>query len=259
MIEEFIFKSLRIIDGRPKWVLINENGDIVNRNPTKEQIENAKFEYSNFYRIHRFKGRKCRKCGNDISDPSRDNHGTRYLDDKGNWDGKSWLCNCCYMKDYNKDRNDNADWRTGNLSRYSPSGKGFIGAQIVARTLGVDDCNIIMDNFNFYIDLGKHSKYGYIEVKTATLDIECGEWSFILNLWKQILVCMDQYEPWKNVKKLYAISYGYVINNKGITITDITSKYSKLKWERFKIDEKPFDDTYHKMDIKRCKVLRKDE
>lgn len=240
MTEEFIFKSLRIIDGRPKWVIIDESGD-----------------------MYRFKGRKCCKCGDDLSDPSRDHHGVKYFDEKEDWDGKSWICNSCYMKDYNKDRNDNADWRTGNLSRYSPSGKGFIGAQIIARTLGIDDCNIIMDNFNFYIDLGKHSEYGYIEVKTATLDIECGEWTFALKLWKQfdtlILICMDQYEPWKNVKKVYAIPYEHVMNNKGITITDITSKYSRLKWESFKIDEKPFNDTYHKMDIKRCKVLRKDE
>ncbi len=51
----------------------------------------------------------------------------------------------------------------------SPPGKDFIGQQIVAKTYGIEDCNLKMNNFRFYIDL-KHSIYGYIEVKTRIKD-----------------------------------------------------------------------------------------
>ena len=78
-----------------------------------------------------------------------------------------YLCDNCHAKF--GDTKDNTiksmrQFRTGTLSPFSDQGKGFIGARIVAKTLGVDDC------FNFYIDLSKHLKYGYIEVKTATFD-----------------------------------------------------------------------------------------
>lgn len=33
------YKSYRIIDGRPRWVIIDENGKIVNRCPTKEELK----------------------------------------------------------------------------------------------------------------------------------------------------------------------------------------------------------------------------
>lgn len=264
------YKSVRYIDGKLKKVIADESGDVV-KNPTKEQIEMAILENSDHYkrikykrRGYKYKGRECCKCKIDLSEG--DYHGIKDYDEEGNWDGKSYLCWSCYMKKYNKDRNARANWRTGNLSRYSPSGKGFIGAQIVAKTYGIYDCNIIMDNFNFYIDLSKHSEYGYVEVKTATLNIERGNWKFALKMWKQfdtlILVCMDQYEPWKNVKRVYAIPCEYVMNQIGVTITEAPSskgKWEGTKWGQFRLDERQFIDTYHKMDITKCKVLRKDE
>ena len=45
-----------------------------------------------------------------------------------------------------------ADFRNGNLDPLSPPGKGFIGAQIVAKTNGTEDCNIKMNNFRFYVE-----------------------------------------------------------------------------------------------------------
>lgn len=33
------YKSYRIIDGKPRWVIADTHGDIVNRNPTKEELE----------------------------------------------------------------------------------------------------------------------------------------------------------------------------------------------------------------------------
>lgn len=159
-----------------------------------------------------------------------------------------------------------AAWRTGNLSMNSSTGKGFIGAQVVAKTCGLDDCNVKMNNFNFYI-LSKHSVYGYIEVKTVSLSIEYMRWMIHLRNWNfdtLIIVCMDCEYPWKNVLGVYAIPREYVDGLQGVYIpargpVDELGRSSKgTKWDKFRIDEKPFNDTYHKMDISKCTVLSKD-
>lgn len=38
------FKSYRLIDGQPKWVVVNQNGDILNRNPDKGELIGLKEE-----------------------------------------------------------------------------------------------------------------------------------------------------------------------------------------------------------------------
>ena len=135
-----------------------------------------------------------------------------------------YLCDNCHAKF--GDSKDNTiksmrQFRTGTLSPFSDQGKGFIGARIVAKTLGVDDC------FNFYIDLSKHLKYGYIEVKTATFDRIEKAWYFSTQREQDfdtmILVCMN--ENWNNVERIYAIPWDYAIKRKSITIYESPSRY----------------------------------
>ena len=33
------YKSNRIIDGKPRWIITDENGKIINRNQTKEELK----------------------------------------------------------------------------------------------------------------------------------------------------------------------------------------------------------------------------
>lgn len=64
-------------------------------------------------------------------------------------------------------------------------------------------------------------------------------------------------------RRIYAIPYKEIADEVMIHIYEYWSKVrggSKFeRLEKFRIDEKQFNDTYHKMDIKRCKILRKDE
>ncbi len=39
------YKSLRIIDGKPRLVIVDENGNIINRYPNKKELNNLEFEY----------------------------------------------------------------------------------------------------------------------------------------------------------------------------------------------------------------------
>jgi len=38
------YKSYRIIDGKPRWVIVDETGNIVNRNPSKDELNDLKEE-----------------------------------------------------------------------------------------------------------------------------------------------------------------------------------------------------------------------
>lgn len=153
------------------------------------------------------------------------------------------------------------DWRKGNLDPKSAVGKGFIGQQIVAKTFGIEDCNLKMKNFNFYIDLSKISGYGYGEVKIASLDMTNDIWYFDTDREQYydilFLVCMDENWPWKNVERIYAIPWEVVGYRKKIGIYNNPSRGGWYK--EFRIDEKSFNDTYHNMNLTNCKVLRKNK
>ena len=253
------YKSYGIVDGKPKLIYFDENRNII-KNPTKEQKELSIFD-------NRRKNTtaKCCKCGEGTYVSPEGRHMWRKCR-CGKSNCTTWLCEKCYKKDYNMDSRI-ADWRTGNLSANSSTGKGFIGAQVVAKTYELDDCNINMNNFNFYVDLSKHPIYGNVEVKTASLSIEYMRWMVALknfNFDTLIIVCMDSEFPWKNVLRVYAITREYVNGLQGIYIPargekDELGRSSKgSKWDKFRIDEKPFNDTYHKMDISKCTVLSRD-
>lgn len=36
------YKSVRLVDGKPRWVIVDENDNIVNNNPSKDELN--KFE-----------------------------------------------------------------------------------------------------------------------------------------------------------------------------------------------------------------------
>lgn len=248
------YKSYRVIDGKPRWVTTDEDGNI-NKNPTIEQLKLAIYDKSRNKKSRI--GCKCCKCGRTDTYIKRD--GTPVwrscvCDRPG---CTRILCAWCNWKEENR-KYKPGDWRSGELDRYSPPGKGFVGAQTVAKTLGLDDCNIIMDNFCFYVDLSKHSIYGYVEVKTSSFDIERRYWK-CANVGTHkfdtlIIICMDQYKPWKNVLRIYAILANELMSQDSVSIGANGSK-----WDKFRIDEKPFNDTYHKMDIKKCNILKKDD
>lgn len=192
----------------------------------------------------------CNFCGNKVK--KRYHH---ILDNYGNHTGKV----CCL--DGNCIEKMRSDWRNGNLDPKSSPGRGFIGQQIVAKNYGIEDCNLIMDNFCFLIDLSRHSKYGYCEVKTSSLSIK-GRWGFRTDRKQEydtlFLVCMDGNWPWKNVERVYAIPWNVAIEkiNKGLAIIKRPIRHCSQWYEEFKINEKPFDDIYNKMQLKNCKVLR---
>jgi hypothetical protein len=208
------------------------------------------------YLIERDK-RRCMICETDEMVQSY-----KYYDENGVWDGKSWLCKRCYMENYNRNSPKGYDntlkplmnCRTKiiDISRFdniSDKEKGIIIEQMVCITIKVGNRNIGDNNFGSITDTYRHPIYGYIEIKGRTLRID-EKWDFggIQNKHSDtlIIVCMDRNEPWENVERVYIIPIGELFDITGITIYKDT-RLKVSKWEKFRIDERPFNDVWHNM------------
>lgn len=176
-----------------------------------------------------------------------------------------YLCHKCHTRNYQK----NSPYSQNNVIKrilpcrteiiYNKSfdmlnenEKGRIGEDIVAITLGIENQNTISDNYCSLFDLTIHPKYGKIQVKLRSLNIIENFWDFKVGRGEfdtLFFVCMDHYRPWKNVERVYAIPYENICYLKyGSTISRNTF-LKESKWEKFRIDEKSFNDTYHNMKI----------
>lgn len=226
------------------------------RQNAKIRLQNAAEQIKN--KLYYINGRKCCVCGSDKSSGSW----CKYYDKNGYWNGTSWICSKCYAT-ITRD----SDWKKGNLDPLSATGKGFIGQQIVAQTYNVEDCNIKMNNFHFYVDISKISGYGYCEVKIRSFDILQGkyeQWLFDTRREQDydtlLTLCMDRNKPWKDVEEVYAFPWEIVIYRNKANITITRNSLKKDHWyDEFKIDEKPFNEKYHNLKLENCKVLRKDK
>jgi hypothetical protein len=187
------------------------------------------------------------------------------------WDGKSFSCNICYQRKY---REDNADiikkhnnrlsymsnWKNGELDPYTSAGKGYIIEQIVCKTLGIKNLNVENNTFRHKYDGFDGSQY--IQIKGSSFYAIERKWHRHIKDTEEfdilIFLCMDKYMPWKDVVRAYKIPDEYVCTIRGISIYENTLR-CRSKWEDFKIDEKPFSDTYHNIEIDDCPALRKDK
>lgn len=251
-----IYKSVRIIDGVPKWIISDQHSNIVDRDPTNEKLRSAVVEKYSKLKRHDSKPKLCCICGNN-NDVRK-----RYYDDNGNWDGESRLCDNCYTNiNYNYIQKMLAGFRNGNLDPLSTVGKGFIGQQIIAKKYNVDDCNLKMDNFHFYVDLSKISGFGYCEVKISGLHGKL--WKAELGMEHKFdtvfVLCMDKNVPWIDIERAYVIPESKLYGEARINIyKDFSNMRSRFKWvDKFRVDEKDFNDIYHTMKLENCKILRK--
>ena len=144
---------------------------------------------------------------------------------------------------------------------------GRIGEEIGCRTLKVDNRNVKEDNYggNQFIgghpDTMRHEMYGYIEIKISTFNPNRfrtteGAWSVALDICYQecdnvLIICMDENQPWDNVKRAYMIPCRELIGQMGMTINPRGDKY-----EKFKTGDKPYNDTWHNMKKERYLNLK---
>lgn len=203
--------------------------------------------------------RVCHKCG--IEPPYTTQWHLDY-NDIGNWTGK-WLCHKCYNKydPYSSNNKQKLEtlWRNKEIDKYSNVGIGFIGQSILAKKFNIIDCNIKTDNFNSKFDLYDPNKYGKIQVKTRTLNKDYGIWGGITlneecNFDTLFIICMSN--DMKNVERVYIIPELELYGERSITIYKDCSSPKRSRFERFRVDERSYNDTYHNLKLENCTVLK---
>lgn len=208
----------------------------------------------------RLKERKCIECESvEVS------HWYNQYNENGR-KTNSFLCRSCYMKGYNGESYSynslrktvcncrlNKEIDLNNFPNFSDRDKGRIGEDIVSYTLGVDNQNDVSDNYSSLYDLTHHHIYGKIEVKTASFDNINKTWDSTLDMEHNFdtlfILCMSKEKPWRNVNRLYIIpeECNELYGKRYVSIYDSPLRVSK--WEKFRADVKPYNDTYHKMDM----------
>jgi hypothetical protein len=176
------------------------------------------------------------------------------------WTG-NYYCDSCHHKLKRKCRNKE-------IEKDSRKGKGFIIEQVIAKTLGINNCNIELDDFNAIFDLYDPLKFKEIQVRSAKPSIRKATWNgkvYEYDVWHFgldipefdtfMLACMSK--DYKNIERMYAIPENKIPLAAGLTIYKEPKNYAW--YEEYRIDEKPYNDTYHSMNIDNCPVIKDDK
>lgn len=192
------------------------------------------------------KGRKCYLCegetydsvGKDIWFKAKNYIEGAKIDD--------YICKNCYKGIYdnlpcstNNIIKSSANIRHNELSIKSSQTVGLFGETIIANIRKLKIISIEMNNFRCKFDLSPDLEYGIIQSKFRSAHYEdwgirFGEKHYFDTLFA---LCSDKYL--RNIERVYAIPE---VELEGICNTTIVKNFSK--YEKFRIDEKPYDNAY---------------
>jgi hypothetical protein len=194
------------------------------------------------YRNEKFKDRKCCICGKIES-----SNWHKCLCDKV--ECKGYICGACYVRDYNEFIKSNRLSRTGNVAVGSSQYMTIVSQAVVAKYLNIEDLNIKMDNFEWYIDM-ENDVYGKIDVKSGRLTIVniYDAWEFGINrkIDSHVYFCIGFSRDLKVIDVVYIIpNEGWICNLEMITIHKYPTRGSK--YDQFKVDNKPYNDIYQEL------------
>lgn len=196
--------------------------------------------------------RKCCICGKGETfvDNSEYAHWLKEYNERKVFTGR-YICTKCDAEKRNKDGNSYRNLiksmtmsRLEELSIEDNKGKGLIGEAIIGKVRGLKVLGIETGNINFKFDLSTDKEYGIIQSKLRKPLY--GDWKIYLgrddDFDTLLVLCMDKYM--KNVVRVYAIPKKELKGLTGITLCKNPLPSVGSKWEKFMIDEKPYDGTY---------------
>lgn len=165
-----------------------------------------------------------------------------------------WLCKICYTREHHKSPdgyvttiNSMSKHNTGLLGIDSETGKGLIGESVVAKVRKLEIVAIKSNNFRSKFDLSEDEEYRNIQVKIAAP--QYGDWFASIgrghNFDTLFGLCMDKIM--KNVKRMYVVPVAELLGVSTISFRGHPLPSIGSKWDKFRIDEKPYNDTYHSL------------
>jgi len=176
----------------------------------KYKIEEYREQY-NEYKKNKVRQTYCQICkGRETGKNfNRDPIWNRYRgnDGKGVWDGKSYICNACYLRIYRRysDNDSISQLRKGYISKYSDKGKGIIVEMAITKARVANNRNLELDDFNASFDI-IDVELNRLQVKGPTLE-RSGLWHVNIgteyNFDNLFVVCMDINRGY--IKRIYII------------------------------------------------------
>jgi hypothetical protein len=218
------YKSKRPVDGKlPIWVIVDETGNIVNRNPSKEELKGLDKE------PRRPRDTRIKHIG--YCDICREKLVTGKAYREHNKEGKEtgiWLCEKCYKK-YDPNSIVNiiksiADRRIGNIDPNSTAAKGDNSQELACILYEWEDLNKKYDNYKSPIDCYDTKTGLYHQVKGRHYNSRNGRWpsfGYLELEWEKIfetMICFCFSENWKTVERIYKFPKKEIDERKSISI-----------------------------------------
>lgn len=237
------FKSCRMIDGKSKWVIVDEYGNIINKNPCKEKLKHLFIDESR----PKEKYNKTNTCPKIKEDGTVCNNKLVYGHtlreyELGDWTGR-YICEKCHKKyDHNSCNNimkSLRNRRTGNLDPKSCA-KGDMFEELTCKWIGVKNLNIENDNYRYPIDHSRDSKLGIIQTKGKFYQIIYRKWYF--NTYGEShkefdnIICYCANSNGKYIKRIYIFPKFEITKRIGITIIEKPNMWSSW-YEKYRIND----------------------
>ncbi len=217
------YKSYRFIDGKARWVIVNENGNIINRNPSKEELKGIELEiYIADYRPNRCKKEVCDRCGEKL----KIGKALREYNIEGNWTFR-WVCKNCYEKydpnSYHNIIKSMANRRIGNLDPNSEHAKGDNFEELTSLWKGVKILSKENDKYCGPLDHSIDSKGKRPETKGRFYNSTYKWWNFapLDSDWNKEFdyeICYCVSEDGNVIERIYEIPKKEIIGRRCIGI-----------------------------------------
>ncbi len=233
------YKSYRIIDEKAKWVIIDEDGKIIDKEPSNEKLRSLE---KDIYLRKRYNDTNtCDRCG--INFDIATGNPCREYDEKGNRTGKR-LCHNCYEKfDPNSQKNiikSLRNRRTRSLNPNSSQAKGDLFEELTCQWIGVKNLNKESDNYKSPIDHSHDSELGIIQTKGRFYDSINRYWTFscLERDWDKEfdnMICYCASKNGKIIEKIYIFPISEII---GRTSIGIYKNSSRGEWyEKYRVTD----------------------
>ena len=171
-----------------------------------------------------------------------------------NIDCTGYLCSVCKARHYN-DLPDSyininkliSNSRTCQLAVNSETGKGLIGEAVIAKVRKLEIISIKLNNFKSKFDLTRDVEHGMIQSKLRQLYY--GDWityigtEHIFDTLFYICISKDM----KDIERIYIIPQTELYGIQTVKIIRNPSSSKILKWDKYNVDPKPYNDAYHSL------------
>lgn len=211
------YKDIGIVDGKPKYVIVDGYRRTINKHPSKEELRLVtkwNFEYNDT--------NTCDRCGINFDDVV----GHPLRERKNGKETGRWICNKCYLRDDYIERVAVGHRRTGNLDPNSTHVKGDNSLELACVLYGWVDLNKKNDNYSRGTLLDCYDpKTGLChQVQGRYYSSKRGYWPFasFKREWGkkyETMVCLCYNQDGNIVERIYKFPWEKIMDVKSITIT----------------------------------------